>query len=558
MAFAREIIRQEFIKDKSYSSLFWLDDDIFLPKWGVQRLLSYNKEQVGFYVHVYFDPHKVPCILKSGDVVMGQGLQYFSFDEIDAYRSFIGKLQENKLSEDEKKLIPFIVKDQFHPQLFQPYAVNIGCLLVQRNVVEAIPFRTHDTFVMGEDLWYFNEANDKKFQFWCDSVTEDTPIIIRRYKKFIDIIPIKELYPKYSDMKGKYRKFKERACKYYHVPKEIEILTKEGNWSNIKYVFGHRVKKPVYKVTCGSATAKITGDHSLFRENKEVKVKDLNIGDFIDVIDLPHFNNNNLINEDLSWLYGFFAAEGHANYVKGRFSSFSISNKNLEYLNRCREIIERYYCLSTSISKPQHGVYSLNLHGDNQRLDLIKRFRNNFYNSLSEKKVPIEILNGSLKVKEAFLNGLWDGDGYSSRYKTTLSTNSMALAAGTEYLLKCLGKGCSSMVRKDKENITDLRILKGKRRWIQGNQIKDISKITYKSKMVYDLETVDESHSFVGGIGGICFHNSSYRCEHKNTEWESVVQKGPKGLKPGFWIAFGPNDADKVDFIDRRKVGNTG
>jgi hypothetical protein len=50
--------------------------------------------------------------------------------------------------------------------------------------------------------------------------------------------------------------------------------------------------------------------------------------------------------------------------------------------------------------------------------------------------------------------------------------------------------------------------------------------------------------------------DSSYRCVHKNTEWNSIMAKGPKDKNTSFWIAFGPNDADKVDFIDRRINGN--
>jgi hypothetical protein len=170
LAYAREKIREFFLADKSYEHLFWLDDDIFLPVWGVQRLLSYNKEQVGFYAHVFFEEkERVPCILKSGEIVMGKGIQYFSFAEIDAYKDFVKRMGEDKLTETEKNLIPFIVQDPHHPQLFKPYATNLGCLLVKRNVAEAVPFITHPNFIMGEDLWYFNHANEKKFEFWCDS-----------------------------------------------------------------------------------------------------------------------------------------------------------------------------------------------------------------------------------------------------------------------------------------------------------------------------------------------------------------------------------------------------
>jgi hypothetical protein len=107
---------------------------------------------------------------------MGSGLEFYTFPEIDAYKDFVERMKtpnlpfsENKLTEEEKLLIPFIIKDKYFPQLFKPYAVNLGCLMVKRKVIEAVPFRTHETFIIGEDIWWFNEANEKRFEFWCDS-----------------------------------------------------------------------------------------------------------------------------------------------------------------------------------------------------------------------------------------------------------------------------------------------------------------------------------------------------------------------------------------------------
>jgi GT2 family glycosyltransferase len=168
LAYAREKIREYFLEN-NYEFLMSCDDDIFLPEWGIERLLSYNKDCVGFYVHIYDIDSQTPCIFKSGSIIMGKGLEFYSFAEIDAYRDFIERMELDKLTENEKLLIPFIVKDKFFPRLFKPYATNLGCLLIKKTVLEIVPFRTHDTFIFGEDLWWFNEANDKRFEFWCDS-----------------------------------------------------------------------------------------------------------------------------------------------------------------------------------------------------------------------------------------------------------------------------------------------------------------------------------------------------------------------------------------------------
>jgi hypothetical protein len=154
-----------------YEFLMSLDDDVFLPTWGIERLLSYNKDCVGFYYHIYPEAISVPNVLKSGEIIMGKGLEFYSFTEIDAYRDFIERMNENKLSDTEKLLIPHLIKDKYFPQLMKPYALGIGCLLIKKSVLEAVPFRTHDTFIFGEDLWWFNEANDKRFEFWLDCRT---------------------------------------------------------------------------------------------------------------------------------------------------------------------------------------------------------------------------------------------------------------------------------------------------------------------------------------------------------------------------------------------------
>jgi hypothetical protein len=49
------------------------------------------------------------------------------------------------------------------------YGVGLGCLMTSRKIMETLPFRTHPSFIFGEDLWFYAEANDKNFKFWCDT-----------------------------------------------------------------------------------------------------------------------------------------------------------------------------------------------------------------------------------------------------------------------------------------------------------------------------------------------------------------------------------------------------
>lgn len=168
LAHVREKIRLYFLEN-DYDYIFWLDDDIFIPKNGIQRLLGSNKDCVGYYVHVFYKPNRVPCVMKSGEIIMGKGLEYYSFSEIDAYKSFVKKFKEDKLTTQEKHLIPFIIKDIHHPNLFKTYAVGIGCLMMKKEVMEKTKFQTHDSFIWGEDMWWFSDAEQKHIDIWCDT-----------------------------------------------------------------------------------------------------------------------------------------------------------------------------------------------------------------------------------------------------------------------------------------------------------------------------------------------------------------------------------------------------
>lgn len=139
LAEARNIYRERAIKE-NYDYLFHLDDDILLPKDGIKKLIDFDKDQVGYLVHIYHKPASImPAVFKSGGMVMGKGLDFYSWSWVKKY----------------------------YGQLKRVYASGLGCLLAKRKVFESVPFRTHPNFIYGEDLWYYAEADEKKFEAYC-------------------------------------------------------------------------------------------------------------------------------------------------------------------------------------------------------------------------------------------------------------------------------------------------------------------------------------------------------------------------------------------------------
>lgn len=119
-----------------------------------------------------------------------------------------------------------------------------------------------------------------------DSVTKDTPILVRDNEGCVDILSIDELsqnWESYEEFKPEFlepssisnRREKQKS------KTEYEVWTDEG-WSEIKKVIRHKVDKKLYRVNTHTGVVDVTEDHSLLNRNKEIiKPKDLEIGNHL-------------------------------------------------------------------------------------------------------------------------------------------------------------------------------------------------------------------------------------------------------------------------------------
>ncbi len=121
-----------------------LDTDVIPPRDIIKKLLKHKKKLVGGLVHAGFEK-KLPCILKDGYLMKHgrKGLSFYSWDEIK-------KMKKKK-------------------NLHHVYATSVACLLIHRKVFESgVRFRYTPYFNVGEDIWFFNECNEKGFKFYVD------------------------------------------------------------------------------------------------------------------------------------------------------------------------------------------------------------------------------------------------------------------------------------------------------------------------------------------------------------------------------------------------------
>jgi len=234
---------------------------------------------------------------------------------------------------------------------------------------------------------------------------------------------------------------------------------------------------------------------------------------------------------DLAWLFGYYAAEGSASERSKvhRKEMVSFGSQNLRVIERVKAIFEKITGDDLSIIENFDARTGKMMHYYRvQRASIVALFAYAFGlgRGSGGKRVPEIILNSSEKLKRAFLDGYFEGDGLSwrdPRYRThfqKISTKSPELALGVQYLFKSLSsrqknafgkriEHVSWLYRKDKPGIIDMRFQATKTKEFTNfcpAKIKMIRKIAYDGP-VYDLE-VEGAHNFVDAEGLILVHNT--------------------------------------------------
>ena len=126
---------------------------------------------------------------------------------------------------------------------------------------------------------YIEEKHGGKVVYG-DSVTGDTPIIIRDKSSNISIIPISELH------QGKW--IVEDGKNYGKKIDDVEVWSDTG-FTPIKYVMRHKTKKRIFEIKTNVGVVKVTEDHSLLDENGQmVKPSQVQVGDILLSASLPN------------------------------------------------------------------------------------------------------------------------------------------------------------------------------------------------------------------------------------------------------------------------------
>lgn len=362
-----------------------------------------------------------------------------------------------------------------------------------------------------------------KWLFFLDSVPSYTPIIVRSLLTGdISIKPVSEIV-QFQGVDKEYA-----TCETY----EVFVGEMLGGWSKIHHVLRHPFSGFLHRINTHSGLVDVSANHSIILSqggfagtSRPIMGQDIKEG--MKLVS-PRFYHSGrwgrekrffFGDQELAWLYGFFAAEGS---VSKEGATVSLSNTNTRHLERYAKTFNRYFNRDLAIYEDKHrkpgqqlALYKVATSGPK----LAQFFASKFYTEDRLKRVPDEILNAPEFIRMAFLQGYNDGDGSrdsswaNAPLFNAFTTNSQTLAMGLLYLIQnTTGQRFSVQIRDDKPTIVQLFLnqldsesLRQHDQYRDYREVKKIKLIPYIGYL-YDIET--ESHVFAGGVGPILLHNS--------------------------------------------------
>jgi DNA polymerase elongation subunit (family B) len=453
---------------------------------------------------------------KKYNVVKGQTVRYGILPEILTELLNARKETNNKLGVEKDPFVKAILNS-----LQLAYKVTANSLYGQTGAPTSPIFfmaiAASTTAIGRERLHYAKKMVEENFPgsevIYGDSVTGDTPLIIKDSNDEIDVTTIEKLGDTWKSYAGfklgeSNRKDKEQSIV------DCEVWTADG-WAKIKRVIRHKTSKKIYRVLTHTGCVDVTEDHSLLTPEREIiKPTKCKIGTELLHGFMEPNNTYDYISEKEAFVMGFFMGDGSCGTYKTKYGkkyTWALNNQDLKILNKCKKYLELVEGIDFKILNTMKSSHVYKLVPTGTIKYMVQKYRPMFYDHKKYKLIPKEILNGTTEVKQSFLDGYFAADGCRADKKNIgclrCDIKGKISAQCLFYLIKSLGYNVSLNTRSDKDQIYRLTYTKSKQRR-NSHAIKKIEYLrdTEEGEYVYDLET--ESGTFHAGIGELIVKNT--------------------------------------------------
>jgi len=328
--------------------------------------------------------------------------------------------------------------------------------------------------MLGMVKAWLKEHYPRAIVIYGDSVTGDTPLLLRNRNGDISLRTIQELFADGYDVSEK------QMCEC-----DLEVWSDRG-FTPIRRVIRHQSNKQLYRITAHNGSVTVTEDHSLLdAQAAVVSPSALQLGTELLTAKPPPLSGTARVAPETAWLYGLFFACGHST----KFGIWCVINPNLESIQRAEAFmsampveLEISKCISDGT--PFYNLHTLGATGKpilNERTaNFYSEWYALFYNGTAEKQIPNVVWMWNEMCRRAFLDGYLAAQ-VSDRF------DSQVAQAGIYLLLQSLNLECNANS-------------------VPAGRVLQIEPLGITEDWVYDLET--ENHHFSAGIGELVVHNT--------------------------------------------------
>ncbi len=358
-----------------------------------------------------------------------------------------------------------------------------------------------------------------------ECVVDCTPVIIRR-DGLIDFLPIEDIVPHRSDPKTApvftTDLAPEEQFEVWDAKGWAKVTCMTANWNGYK----RKPNKVVHQVAARGAVYHTTSDHVVFLNQDDAIVEkptaQVQVGDSLALIDLPHPTDQIDMTETEAWLLGMIVAEG---YVSEQ-GKVQVTNQDAALLQR----VAAHWRKVTGGSSSEYIAPSGFANGQNvTQLKLTgacsygRYLHESLYSRSGHKRIPKRVLNACEEARVAFLQGYNAGDGLKSTPCTYefqgFKTSSPVLAAGLYWMaLTTLNqRAIICTEERDRHLYYQINLNSPNTEGNKGQHLKRPLAEVVKAQPIeyegwlFDLATT--SGTFHAGVGQGWIHNSPRRGE---------------------------------------------
>ena len=137
---SRNMLRN-YALDNGFDYYMSIEADVIPPKDIIERQLEHNKKVVGGWYYVGNSGQARPCVSQEWKAIGDDKI-------VQAPPTMVRMAQE---------------------KLMKAFLGSMGIILINREVLEKIPFRVFEHFNHHDDTWFFFDCESKGFDVWIDT-----------------------------------------------------------------------------------------------------------------------------------------------------------------------------------------------------------------------------------------------------------------------------------------------------------------------------------------------------------------------------------------------------